>query len=292
MPVAPPSPASTVVLVRAPRPDAAPEVLLLQRKASAGWLGGAWVFPGGRVDDGDREPAWDTLCLGTSMLQSAWAEVDPAWLRDHAVAAVREVFEETGTLLAETVTQRHAEAPLVHGPVGPTSIERRALLDGLSSFASACAHRRWRLRLDQLVPFSRWITPEQERRRFDTVFFVATAPRAELDLHEHEMSAHAWVTPRKALARYARREVELAPPTLRTLEDLAALKTLEGLLDWARSVPRRVVAPRLHEDASGRWLLLPGDPLFPAPPTGAVAPPTRFFFDEGRWRSAPAPRTS
>jgi 8-oxo-dGTP pyrophosphatase MutT (NUDIX family) len=278
-----------VVLARGARPDAAPEILLMQRKASAGWLGGAWVFPGGRVDDGDREPAWDGLCLGTATLAEAWPEVDPAWLRDHAVAAVREVFEETGALIAETVTQRHADAPLVHGPVGRTSAERRTLLDGLSSFARACAHRHWRLRLDQLVPFARWITPEQERRRFDTVFFLATAPRAELDHHEHEMSAHAWVTARKALSRFARREVELAPPTLRTLEDLGRARTLDELFEWARTVPRRVVAPRFHEDASGRWLLLPGDPLYPAPATGPVPPPTRFLFEDGRWRSAPAP---
>lgn len=289
MPVAPPSPSSTVVLMRESAPGP-PECLLMQRTASASWLGGAWVFPGGRVDDGDREPAWDDLVLGTARLHANWPEADAAWLRDHAVAAVREVFEETAVLFAETVTPRRADQPPLHSPAGHAHDERRELLDGLASFASLCGQRRWKLRLDQFVPFSRWITPEQERRRFDTVFFLAVAPAQALRMHEHEMAAHAWVTAREALARFERKAIDLAPPTLRTLEDLAPHATLDDALAWARSVPRLVIAPKYHEDEGGRWLLLPGDPEYPATTTTAVAPPTRFALRGERWRSAPSPR--
>lgn len=289
MAVAPPSPSSTVVLMRAGSPGGTPECLLLQRNATASWLGGAWVFPGGRVDDGDREPAWDDLVLGAKRLSAQWPEVDPAWLRDHAVAAVREVFEETGVLFAETVTPRRADQPPLHTAAGATQAERRDLLDGLASFASLCAHRRWKLRLDQFTPFSRWITPEQERRRFDTVFFMATAPETALRTHEHEMSAHAWLAPRDALDRFEHKALALAPPTLRTLEDLAAFATLDEALDWARTVPRYVIAPKLLEDDSGRWLLLPGDPAYPASEATGVAAPTRFVFRDGQWRSSQAP---
>jgi 8-oxo-dGTP pyrophosphatase MutT (NUDIX family) len=289
MPVAPPSPSSTVVLMREPAAGAPPECLLLQRHAAATWLGGAWVFPGGRVDDGDREPSWDDLVLGTARLHAGWPEVDAAWLRDHAVAAAREVFEETGVLFAETVTPRRADQPPVHSAAGDSQAERRALLDGLASFASLCGERRWKLRLDQFVPFSRWITPDQERRRFDTVFFLASAPAQALRMHEHEMAAHAWVTPRDALARFAQQAIDLAPPTLRTLEDLAPHTSLEAALAWARAVPRHVIAPKLLEDSGGRWLLLPGDPEYPGAVTSAVRPPTRFAFQDGRWRSAHGP---
>lgn len=289
MATAPPSPSSTVVLLREAAPGAPPECLLMQRNATASWLSGAWVFPGGRVDDGDREPAWDDLVLGTARLAAAWPDVDAAWLRDHAVAATREVFEETGLLFAETVTPQRADQPPRHTPAGSCQPERRDLLDGLASFASLCAHRRWKLRLDQFVPFARWITPEQERRRFDTVFFVATAPGQALRLHEHEMAAHAWLTPRDALARVHRGAMDVAPPTLRTLEDLAAHDSLDAALAWARAVPRLVIAPKYHDDGERRWLLLPGDPDYPGPVAPSMPAPTRFVLEDNRWRSAPYP---
>ena len=167
--------------------------------------------------------------------------------------------------------------------------ERDSLLDGLASFASLCAHRRWKLRLDHVTPFSRWITPEQERRRFDTVFFMAAAPETDLRAHEHEMAGHAWLTAREALDRFGRQALVLAPPTLRTLEDLAPFGSLAEALHWARTVTRLVIAPKLLEDATGQWLLLPGDPQYPAVVTGAIAPPTRFAYRDGRWQSAPTP---
>jgi 8-oxo-dGTP pyrophosphatase MutT (NUDIX family) len=209
------------------------------------------------------------------------------------VAALRELFEETGLLLADTVTDvREGEEVLRAGP-GRSADERRQLLDGLASFASTCERRRWRIRLDRLVPFVRWITPESERRRFDTVFFACEADLTPLDAHAGathagEMSDHAWLAPADAVARFDRGEMALAPPTLRTLEDLAPLDSLEDALAWVRTVPRAVIAPRLVEDGPNRWLVLPGDDLYPAGESAGtpMAGPTRFVFDNGRWRSA------
>jgi 8-oxo-dGTP pyrophosphatase MutT (NUDIX family) len=261
-------------------------VLLLERHAGASWLGGAWVFPGGRVDDGDREPAWEDLALGQRLVWESWPQADRPWLRDHAVAALRELFEETGLLLADTVADIKEGQPVMRPGPGRSADERRRLLDGLASFASLCERRRWRIRLDRLVPFVRWITPEAERRRFDTVFFACETTGAAMDMHEGEMSDHAWMTAAEAVARFDRREIALAPPTLRTLEDLAAFDSLEAAFAWLREVPRLVIAPRLVEQGGTRWLVMPGDPLYP--PGGAGTPvqgPTRFVFDNGRWRS-------
>ena len=286
MSVAHPSPASTIVLLRAATAGP-PEVLLLKRHDRASWLGGAWVFPGGRVDDGDREPAWGELALGQRALCDAWAQADKPWLRDHAVAALRELYEETGLLLADTLVDvQEGRAGMRAGP-GRSLEERRRLLDGLTSFASLCDRRRWRIRLDRLVPFVRWITPDFERRRFDTVFFACEADVTPLDTHDAEMSDHAWVTAADAVARFDTGEIALAPPTLRTLEDLAPSATLASAMEWVRGVPRQVIAPRLVEDETGRWLVLPGDPLYPPGGPGPQASgPTRFVFDGERWRSS------
>jgi len=287
MTVSPPSPSSTIVLLRAAAAGP-PEVLLLKRHERASWLGGAWVFPGGRVDDGDREPAWDDLALGRVVLHAGWPQADASWLRDHAVAAVRELYEETGVLLADTVVDVKEGRPIMRQGPGRTGDERRRLLDGLSSFASLCQRRRWRIRLDRLTPFVRWITPEVERRRFDTVFFAGEMSGATAEMHDKEMSDHTWCAASDALARFGRGEIVLAPPTLRTLEDLSVFQTLDAAMTWIRAVPRLVVAPRLVEDGERRWLVLPGDPLYP-PGEGPGTPtegPTRFVFDDGRWRSA------
>lgn len=287
MSVAPPSPSSTIVLLRKAAAGA-PEVLLLKRHARASWLGGTWVFPGGRVDDGDREPAWEDLAVGHRAVCESWPQADAPWLRDHAVAALRELFEETGLLLADTLVDvREGKAVIRSGP-GRSSDERRRLLDGLASFATLCEKRHWRIRLDNLVPFVRWITPETERRRFDTVFFACEATGATLDMHAGEMSDYAWVSAAEAVARFDRGEVALAPPTLRTLEDLAPLSTLQDALAWVREVPRQVLAPRLVETDAGRWLVMPGDPLYPPGPGPGTVPEgaARFVYDNGRWRSA------
>jgi 8-oxo-dGTP pyrophosphatase MutT (NUDIX family) len=287
MPVAHPSPASTIVLLREGA-SGPPEVLLLKRNAKASWLGGAWVFPGGRVDDGDREPAWEDLAVGYRAVRDAWPQADAAWLRDHAVAALRELFEETGVLLADTIVDVREGEPVIRAGAGRTNEERRKLLEGLVSFASLCEKRRWRIRLDRLVPFIRWITPESERRRFDTVFFACEATGGLLDMHAGEMSAYAWTTAADAVAQFDRGEMALAPPTLRTLEDLAPFQGLRAALDWLRDTPRLVMAPRLVETDEGKWLVMPGDPLYPPGPGPGTQTDgaTRFVFDDGRWKSA------
>lgn len=262
------------------------ELLLLERHARANWLGGAWVFPGGRVDDGDRDAMWSDSALGQVELAAAWPGADFAWLRDHAVAAVRELFEETGLLLCDRVVDVREGRDVMRAGPGRIGDERRLLLEGLASFAEICRKRRWRLRLDLLVPFVRWITPEAERRRFDTVFFFAEAPPDAPETHAAEVAGHAWITARDATDRFARDDMAFAPPTLRTLEDLAGCATVGEAMAWARTVPRLVIAPRPHEDDAGRWLLLPGDPLYPAAAGHAVPGPTRFVFDRERWRSA------
>lgn len=286
MAIPPPNPASTIVLVRKGARRAAPDILLLQRTADASWLGGAWVFPGGRVDDGDRDHQWREQADGIPALRAAWPDADAGWLLDHALAAVRELFEETGLIIVRP------DPDLRVKPGSPKAIEARAKLrQGLVSFLRICRVYGWRPAVDQLVPVARWVTPEQERKRFDTVFFVATAPDADADGSADgvEIGDARWTTAAAALARYAAGEIALAPPTLRTLEDLAGLKSVDRVMSWASASRRLTLAPRLHLEAERRILLLPGDSLFPADEAHRVDGATRFVERDGRWFSEAGP---
>jgi 8-oxo-dGTP pyrophosphatase MutT (NUDIX family) len=280
MAIPPPNPASTVTLIRKGRRRSAPEILLLQRTADASWLGGAWVFPGGRVDDGDRDHQWRELADGIPALRAAWPDADPGWLLDHAVAAVRELFEETGLIMVRP------DPELRVAPGSAKAIEARAKLrQGLVSFLRVCRVYGWRPAVGQLIPVARWVTPEQERKRFDTVFFVATAPDADADGSADgvEVDDAQWWTAAAALTRYAAGDIQFAPPTLRTLEDLSGLKTVERVMRWAAASRRLTLAPRLHVEADQRILALPGDALFPSDEAHRVTGPTRFVERDGRW---------
>jgi 8-oxo-dGTP pyrophosphatase MutT (NUDIX family) len=286
MAIPPPNPASTIILVRKGPRRAAPSVLLLQRTAGASWLGGAWVFPGGRVDDGDRDLQWRELADGIPALEMAWPDADPGWLIDHAIAAVRELFEETGLILVRPDPDMRVR------PGSPKAIEARAKLrQGLVSFLRICRVYGWRPAVDRLLPIARWVTPEQERKRFDTVFFVAEAPDADADGSADgvEIDDARWSAAATILDRYAAGDVQLAPPTLRTLEDLAGFKTVDRIVRWATASRHLTLAPRLHVEGEQRILLLPGDVLYPVNEDQRIAGATRFVERDGRWQSEMPP---
>ncbi len=135
--------------------------------------------------------------------------------------------------------------------------------------------------LDGLVPWSHWITPEVEPRRYDTWFFVAALPPgAVARIDGQEAVAGAWLRPVDALARAAEGTLPLAPPTLRTLAELLPYDSVAAALAASRTFP--AICPRFVKvDDDSVWVLLPGDPEFPS--DTPVEPPTRFAFSAGRW---------
>ncbi|MFW5877074.1 MAG: NUDIX hydrolase [Myxococcota bacterium] len=274
-PSAPPPPrdSATVLLLR--EGEAGFEVFLVRRHGKSAFMGGAHVFPGGTVDPQDRDPALWALASGHSPDTAADALGEEDRDRSMALycAAIRETFEEAGVLLA---AEPAAETELRQA--------RRRLVAG-TPFAPLVRELGVGLGLDRLVPHSRWITPVVEPRRYDARFLVAAVPAGQQAEHDRlETTAGAWVTPPAALERERAGEIQLPPPTLRTLEALAAHGSVEAVLREARARRPRPILPVFHPVGDALVLSLPGDPDHPESER-ALPGPTRLVLENGRWRS-------
>jgi 8-oxo-dGTP pyrophosphatase MutT (NUDIX family) len=260
-PPAVPRDAATVMLVR-PAADGL-EVYMLRRQTSMAFAPGAYVFPGGSVDtrDADEEVVW------TGPDAAEWGRIfsaPPSLARALVCAAVRETFEESGVLLA-------GESP--ESVVADTTSEdweadRRALLDRSVSLGELLTRRGLVLRADLLRPWSRWVTPVVEPRRFDTRFFAAALPPGQRTRDVGgEASEVAWVRPSDALAAGRSGEIRLFPPTLVSLSELARCGNVDSVLSGPREVAP--IIPEVHEREGAVWLTVPGLSEVPAVPGGA-----------------------
>jgi len=293
---APALPAATSVVLRPPAgdPDGPPEIFLVRRNERASFMAGAHVFPGGRVDEADRS-ADEVWCDGLAGARAAWPDLDPADAVAYHVAAVRELFEEAGVLLARDRTGRLvAEAD--DERTRRLRAGRRAILAGETEFAAVIRAERLRLALDELRPLGHWVTPAFEAKRFDARFFLARVPDDQLARHDAaETVGSVWMTAAGALERCRLGEISLPPPTWSTLADLARFGSLGAVLASTRdrTILRR--EPRYAEDRGVAMLVLPGDPLFPSPEherVTAVHPETRFVLEARRWVATRPPSSA
>jgi 8-oxo-dGTP pyrophosphatase MutT (NUDIX family) len=279
-----PLPAATLVVGR-PGAEGGTEVLLVPRPASAAAFAAAHVFPGGRLDRDDYLADASEVADGVGALvgEAARSGIGLADLTAHALAAVRELFEETSVLAARRVDG----LPLGHDEVNAV---RHLLADG-ARWIDAVRARGLRLTLDSLVVLAHWTTPVAEARRFDTWFFLMPMPEGQTPTADGtEALGCEWWTPSAAVAAHEQGDIRLAPPTLRTLEELAAYRDMSLGAIAAQLGRRRVTEalPHLVEEGGQRWLVLPGDPLYPPADEMRLPPPARFRWDGDRWHSAPA----
>lgn len=128
--------------------------------------------------------------------------------------------------------------------------------------------------------WARWITPEVEPRRYDTWFFVARLPEgAEARADGQEAARGGWFRPADAIAQAQAGALPVAPPTLRTLQELEPYGTVAAVLAADRRTPP--ILPKWVQSDAGTFILLPGDPEHPSP--DRVEPPYRYEFTLGRW---------
>lgn len=210
-------PAATVVLIRDGR--AGCEVLLVRRSARLSFHGGAWVFPGGRLDAEDWGGGDDVLAAARR-------------------AAVREAREEAGLLLPP----------------------------------------------EDLVLVSRWVTPVQLPKRFDTWFFAGPGSDAPVSVDGGEIHDHAWMAPAEALAAQRAGRIELPPPTFVTITAIAAHASAAAALAGLARDEAEVFEPRLFPIEGGAVTLYAGDAGYEDAELERPGRRHRLWMREDGWR--------
>ena len=225
-------PASSVVLAR--DTGAGMELFMLERTSAAVFAGGMHVFPGGRVDDADHDPAYVEFAFGPSAGQRAQVSALGENALGFWIAAIRECFEEAGFLLAYAPSGRLLEFA-DERTVARFAAHRAALQAGSSTLLEVCRAEHLRLAIDHMHYYHTWITPPGRPRRFDTRFFIATVPATQEGVHDNmeTVSSH-WIAPGAALARHAAGQFGLMPVTKTQLESFAVVAAADALVALAR----------------------------------------------------------
>jgi 8-oxo-dGTP pyrophosphatase MutT (NUDIX family) len=248
--------AATVIVVD-DRPDL--EVLCLRRRAGSAFVGGMTVFPGGGLDDADHDPRYEQHSVGlTSAEADARLGLESGGLA-YWVAVVRETFEEVGVLLARRCG----------GGVLPVDVarHRHAVDAGERNLLDVCKADDLELDLGAILDIGRWITPVGAPRRYDTRFFVARMPPAQVAIADDVEAVHAeWRTPAAALEAYADGELAMLPPTVCLLQVLTRFASTDALLAAAANARGPGdVARIIGADRGSFRVMLPGDEGYDEP---------------------------
>ncbi|WP_354441323.1 NUDIX hydrolase [Ottowia thiooxydans] len=273
----PPRDAASLVMIR----DGAQglEVLLMRRHTDSSVLGGACVFPGGKLDAADSSAELlERLDRSPSELHARLGEpeLSPAHAAALYVAAAREAFEEAGVLYQQ----------VGNAEVATVDAAARASLSAGETFNALLARLGLTLDTDALVPWSRWITPRRPsvmNKRFDTRFFLAVAPADQIARHDNfETTETLWLTPRNALIEYKEGRIDLAPPQIMGLAHLSRFTTVAQARSDALTRKPPLVEPESFEEDGTRVLCYPGDERHSVRER-ALPTPTRLVWKDKRF---------
>lgn len=228
-------PAATVIVMR--ETAGPPELLLVERARAMAFAGGALVFPGGRIDPGDR----------------LLAALQPGEPEDIAarIAAMRETLEEAGVAVGLDVDA-----------VAIPELKRR--LYASEPIGALLEEMGGTLRLDALVPFARWLPHNVTHRVFDTYFYLARAPQDATPVVDGNENVRVfWSTARAVLDAADAGEVTLLFPTRRNLERLARFASYGEAVADALAHPIRTVTPWIERRDGADYLCIPDDLGYP-----------------------------
>ena len=234
-------PAATILILR---DDPAFEVLMVKRHHQIDFASGALVFPGGKTHAGDDHAEWGDHVLGGDDFDLVQ--------RGLRIAAIREVFEEAGILLA-----RHTDGSPMGDQVAPMDV-RAAVDAGEMAFLDVVRDLDAKLDMHALTVFARWITPPLTPKRFDTWFYIAHAPADQLAACDGRETVDAeWIAPKEVLRLAAAKERTVIFPTRMNVQLLAEASSAEDCIARARARTLVTVLPQIKETPNGRVLALP-----------------------------------
>jgi 8-oxo-dGTP pyrophosphatase MutT (NUDIX family) len=248
--------ASTVVLVREGEPVGSPwQCYMIRRPIRSEFAADVFVFPGGKVDPPDRDPALGPFIHGHPAPEDNDGDSDGWW--STRVAAIRELYEEAGVALL-----RRADNGLVRFDDEALELDwwRERLQHGQATLLDMVKSLRLLLSVDRLHPFSRWITPETFPRRYDTRFFVAWLPKGQEPVRDpHETAEGVWISPEEALAAYRAGSFPLVFATERNLERMRKYRSIDEMVSSTILTELEPVMPRVVQHGTETAFLVPGD---------------------------------
>jgi 8-oxo-dGTP pyrophosphatase MutT (NUDIX family) len=207
------------------------EVMMGRRSAAARFMANAWVFPGGRVDESDRERAEHLVRGDNTPSQLPWI-----------LAALRETVEEAGVWLTQ--------------PPRTEALNDRDVYETLDAAGETfVADVRY---------FANWVTPADLPIRYDARFFATVVPTDLTPLpDDEEIVEIKWVTPRDVIVRAAEGAWVVPFPTHVTLEQLAGASSTAAFMETVASIDVETVEPRIKMEHDGSIrLILPGEPEY------------------------------
>ncbi len=293
-----PKKAATVILLRDDGRQGF-DVFLLQRHEKSSFMGGNYVYPGGRVDRNDGSVEVYSLSKGMTLEEAKknlGGTFSPEESFAHWIAAIRELFEEAGVLLA--YDRKENLFQLTNREEREKFLRYRELLQrGKISIGEMAQKENLLLALDQLHYYAHWITPEARPERFDTRFFLARYPSGQEASHDQkETTAGVWITPKKALEENLKGDIILSPPTLKTLEDLSGFKTIEDIFHSLKKDDIQPILPILTRISDTILIIFPWDPEYDVFQKGEIPSPvnhgrpsqrsdntTRLLMKGNRW---------
>ena len=244
-------PAATVLLLRQNNNDM--EVLIVERSSNTAF-GDLYVFPGGKVDPEDN--FLDKLSSYSDLNDADCSELLDIKTGGASfwIACIRECFEEVGVLLAR---KKDGSMIDLNNKDKDRFIDyRERLISDQISFLEICKKEELFFETNNIVPFSHWITPDIETKRFDTRFFAAKMPKDQPTLHDgNELTNSLWIKPREAIKKAWDGEIKMILPTSKNLEQTFDFGSTDELISFYKSGGSskiKSILPKFKK-VDGRW---------------------------------------
>lgn len=253
-------------------------------------MAGACVFPGGRLDEQDCDSRLIARGKGVTADEARRMMNEPGLADDTVLGlfftGLRETFEEAGLLLASD-GRGLTPAALAGEKSRLLNEYRKNIHDSTRTLLDMAEELDLFFALNMLRPYSHWITPAVEKKRYDTRFFLARMPRGQVPVHDAvEMAGSMWIKPADALSKCRNGEITLMPPTLVTLTELGRFSSIDDVFEFIETRDIYPIMPEAFKEGDRFGLKLPNDPEYgiaELKQSGNVNGPSRIYLTEKGW---------